>query len=202
MRHAHTRGWVLGGISLAALAACSSWNNHPASQQSNAQPAATPYSGTQPASNQYASAAPTPATTPAAPPARHELTSRMVQQVQASLQQQGLYRGSIDGLWGPATEASLKSYQQSHGLNASGEVDSPTLATLSLPSDGTIPAGQSSQQNAPAQENSSPPKSDNSPSSNNPPQSDQPANTPPQDNPPESNPPQQQDSSSPPPQPQ
>ncbi|HLY57061.1 MAG TPA: peptidoglycan-binding domain-containing protein [Stellaceae bacterium] len=121
------------------------------------------------------------------------MTPKMVQQVQASLQQQGLYRGSVDGLWGPATQASLKSYQQSHGLTATGEVDSPTLAALSLPSDGAIPTDQSSQQNAPAQETDSPPPD------NHPPQGDQPQNNsaPPSDQsgstPPDNNaPPQQQ----------
>ena len=63
------------------------------------------------------------------PPA---LSQDMVQQVQTRLQQAGNYNGSIDGLWGPATEAGVRSYQQQHNLNATGQLDGDTLASLNL----------------------------------------------------------------------
>jgi len=63
------------------------------------------------------------------PPA---LSHDMVQQVQTRLQRAGNYNGSIDGLWGPATEAGVRSYQQQHNLNATGQLDGDTLASLNL----------------------------------------------------------------------
>jgi peptidoglycan hydrolase-like protein with peptidoglycan-binding domain len=60
------------------------------------------------------------------------LSQDMVQQVQTRLQQQGMYRGSIDGQWGPATEAAVRSYQQQHDINATGQLDTATLASLNL----------------------------------------------------------------------
>jgi peptidoglycan hydrolase-like protein with peptidoglycan-binding domain len=63
------------------------------------------------------------------PPA---LSQDMVQQVQTRLQQAGNYNGSIDGLWGPATEAGVRSYQQQHNLNATGQLDGDTLTSLNL----------------------------------------------------------------------
>lgn len=60
--------------------------------------------------------------------------SGVVQQVQLVLQQQGTYTGSVDGIWGPATQEALHSYQQSHGLNSSGQVDTATLASMKISS--------------------------------------------------------------------
>lgn len=60
------------------------------------------------------------------------LSQDMVQQVQTRLQQQGMYRGSVDGQWGPATEAAVCSYQQQHDINATGQLDTATLASLNL----------------------------------------------------------------------
>jgi peptidoglycan hydrolase-like protein with peptidoglycan-binding domain len=56
----------------------------------------------------------------------------LVQQVQQRLQQQGLYNGQIDGVWGPGTEAAVRSYQQQHNLSASGQLDADTLASLNV----------------------------------------------------------------------
>jgi peptidoglycan hydrolase-like protein with peptidoglycan-binding domain len=60
------------------------------------------------------------------------LSQGMIEQVQTRLQQAGTYSGSIDGLWGPATEAGVRSYQQQHNLNATGQLDGDTLASLNL----------------------------------------------------------------------
>lgn len=56
----------------------------------------------------------------------------VVQQVQLVLQQQGTYSGSVDGVWGPATQEAVRSYQQAHRLASSGQIDSSTLASLSI----------------------------------------------------------------------
>ena len=69
-----------------------------------------------------------------------ELSSGMVRQVQTALQQQGLYTGSIDGLWGPQTQNAVMGFQQSHGLRPSGELNTPTLAALNVPAGNGAPA--------------------------------------------------------------
>ena len=67
----------------------------------------------------------------------------MTQQVQERLQQQGIYRGRVDGVWGPGTESAVRSYQQQHNLNATGKLDVDTLSSLEL---GTNPNYGSAQQ--------------------------------------------------------
>jgi len=65
-------------------------------------------------------------------PQSPELTQDTLKQVQERLQQQGMYHGRIDGVWGRGTEAAVRSYQQQHNLNASGKLDVDTLASLNL----------------------------------------------------------------------
>lgn len=60
------------------------------------------------------------------------LSPTMVQQVQARLQQLGMYNGNVDGMWGPATEASVRTFQQSQGMAPTGQLDSPTLSAMNL----------------------------------------------------------------------
>jgi peptidoglycan hydrolase-like protein with peptidoglycan-binding domain len=94
---------LLALSSVAALPACSMFGENNSSQQSSA--------------------------SVSRPPA---VSQAMVQQVQTRLQQAGTYSGRIDGLWGPETEAAVRSYQQQHNLNATGQLDSDTLASLNL----------------------------------------------------------------------
>jgi len=79
-----------------------------------------------------------------------ELSPGMVRQVQTALQQQGLYNGSIDGIWGPQTQAAVQGFQQSHALSPTGKLNSPTLAALNLPSDAAPPPVAAMQPAAPA----------------------------------------------------
>jgi peptidoglycan hydrolase-like protein with peptidoglycan-binding domain len=97
---------LLAISSVAALAACSG--------NSNSQPSRISYAAPQP-----------PAVSP-----------NLIAQVQTRLQQAGTYNGNIDGLWGPATEAAVRNYQQQHSLNATGQLDVPTLAALDVGSAG------------------------------------------------------------------
>ena len=53
--------------------------------------------------------------------------------VQQRLQQQGAYSGRSDGIWGPDSQAALEHYQQTHGLQVTGQLNQATLATLGLP---------------------------------------------------------------------
>jgi peptidoglycan hydrolase-like protein with peptidoglycan-binding domain len=77
-------------------------------------------------------------------PANPAVSSALVTQVQTALQQQGNYAGAIDGIWGPQTQAAVQSFQQSHSLTATGQLDSPTLEALNLPAGNAVPSAQSS----------------------------------------------------------
>ena len=57
---------------------------------------------------------------------------QVVANVQAALQQQGLYQGEVDGILGPQTRAALAEYQSAQGLEPTGAVDEPTLETLGM----------------------------------------------------------------------
>jgi len=57
---------------------------------------------------------------------------RVVATVQATLQEQGYYRGEVDGLMGPLTRDALAGYQRDHGLISTAALDQPTLASLGL----------------------------------------------------------------------
>ncbi len=57
---------------------------------------------------------------------------RVLATVQATLQEQGYYRGEVDGLMGPLTRDALAGYQRDHGLVSTAALDQPTLASLGL----------------------------------------------------------------------
>jgi len=100
---------VAAGLAIAGLAgisACSSYD----SNANNGPPPRAAYTMAQPAA----------------------LSPEMIQQVQSRLQQAGNYNGRIDGVWGPATESAVRGYQQQHNLNATGQLDSNTLAALNV----------------------------------------------------------------------
>jgi peptidoglycan hydrolase-like protein with peptidoglycan-binding domain len=85
---------------------------------------------------------------PAGPPAltyTQPLTPQAVQLVQDHLHQQGIYNGRIDGVWGPDSQAALESFQQTHGLQVTGQLNQATIATLGISPDelltGATPAG-------------------------------------------------------------
>ena len=64
--------------------------------------------------------------------AKGEQDSRNVAALQGALTATGDYEGPIDGLWSPALEAAIVSYQESQDLPATGEIDAATLAALLL----------------------------------------------------------------------
>jgi peptidoglycan hydrolase-like protein with peptidoglycan-binding domain len=53
-----------------------------------------------------------------------------IKQIQSNLQQDGLYRGNIDGIDGPETHQALRAYQQQKGLQVTGRPDQQTVASL------------------------------------------------------------------------
>ena len=80
----------------------------------------------------------------------------MVRQVQAKLRDGGYYKqGSVDGVWGAGTEASVRSFQRDHNLTANGQLDVPTLQALNLsgPSANTAANNPPPNNNYPANNN-------------------------------------------------
>ncbi len=99
---------ALALVGLVAVAGCSSADHRPMAQSVAPMTAA-------------------PAPVAAASP---EVSPGLIKRVQTSLKQQGFYKGSVDGKWGPQTQSGLHAYQQSHNLTATGQLDQPTLASL------------------------------------------------------------------------
>jgi peptidoglycan hydrolase-like protein with peptidoglycan-binding domain len=61
-----------------------------------------------------------------------EMDSQTVRQIQQALQDKGQNVGEIDGIMGPRTQAALRQYQQSQGMQATGRVDRQTISSLGL----------------------------------------------------------------------
>ena len=57
---------------------------------------------------------------------------QVIGNVQAALQQQGYYRGEVDGLIGPLTRGAIADYQRDHGLYLTSTIDQPTLRSLGM----------------------------------------------------------------------
>lgn len=60
------------------------------------------------------------------------LDDAFIRELQQALQQQQLYTGNVDGTWGPETHQALTKFQQNHGLQSDGQLDTQTLAALNL----------------------------------------------------------------------
>jgi putative peptidoglycan binding protein len=57
---------------------------------------------------------------------------QVIANVQSALQQQGYYRGEVDGLIGPLTRGAIVDYQRDHGLYTTSTIDQPTLRSLGM----------------------------------------------------------------------
>ena len=62
----------------------------------------------------------------------HLPPDQVIANVQAALQQQGYYRGDVDGLIGPLTRGAIADYQRDHGLYITSAIDQPTLQSLGM----------------------------------------------------------------------
>lgn len=74
---------------------------------------------------------PDPATK-AKPKGDSGMTSERVRAIQEALKSKGHDPGPIDGVFGPQTEAALKSFQKAEKLPESGRSDAQTLAKLGV----------------------------------------------------------------------
>ncbi len=68
-------------------------------------------------------------------PGQKAPTADRVSEIQAALAKDGSFQGSPSGKWDEATTAAMRRFQASHGLNASGKLDAPTLQRLGLGSE-------------------------------------------------------------------
>src|SRR5579859_2692601 len=71
-----------------------------------------------------------------------------VSEAQQALNDKGFNAGPVDGVAGPKTQAALKQFQQSQGLQASGKLDQQTLSALE--SSGGTQASDSSSSSQPS----------------------------------------------------
>jgi peptidoglycan hydrolase-like protein with peptidoglycan-binding domain len=65
-----------------------------------------------------------------------------VRAVQDRLHQMGAYSGAVDGNWGPDSQTALQQFQQSHGLQVTGQLNQATAALLTLNPAELIASGQ------------------------------------------------------------
>lgn len=91
-----------------------------------------------------------------------QLSQNQIRQVQQALDQKGFKSGRADGKLGPETQAALRDFQKSKGLQQTGQPDQQTLAQLGINEQSTT--GQAPA-NEPMQNNQNQP-SNNQPSNN------------------------------------
>jgi peptidoglycan hydrolase-like protein with peptidoglycan-binding domain len=60
------------------------------------------------------------------------LAPNSVQMVQEKLGSTGAYHGQVDGVWGPDSASALTNFQQTHGLQPTGEMNQATAVVLGL----------------------------------------------------------------------
>ena len=60
------------------------------------------------------------------------LDPAVVRSIQRELRRVGFYHGAADGVWGPRSQEALTRFQQSRGLQATGEFNPATLSALGL----------------------------------------------------------------------
>ena len=76
--------------------------------------------GTGPALGAGANAAPGP------------LSHAAVRNLQSRLRTLGFYRGGVDGIWGPGTQAAIERFQQGRALQPTGQLNPATVQALGL----------------------------------------------------------------------
>lgn len=68
-----------------------------------------------------------------------------VSEIQTRLKAWGYYNGSVDGVYGSATEKAVKYFQRQNGLSADGQAGAQTLAALGLPTGASGASGGAGQ---------------------------------------------------------
>jgi peptidoglycan hydrolase-like protein with peptidoglycan-binding domain len=77
---------------------------------------------------------PAAAQTPAPPPLSYTqvIDPQAVSMVQQRLKGIGSFNGEVDGKWGPDSAVALQQFQQTHGLQVTGELNQATVTMLGL----------------------------------------------------------------------
>jgi peptidoglycan hydrolase-like protein with peptidoglycan-binding domain len=70
------------------------------------------------------------------------LTPAAIRTVQDRLRQAGTYAGQVDGIWGADSQAALERFQQTHGLQVTGQLNQATAATLGVAPADLLAGGQ------------------------------------------------------------
>lgn len=65
----------------------------------------------------------------------------VVKQAQQALKQKGIDAGPVDGQWGPLTQQGVKQFQQQNQIQATGQLDQQTLASLGIEQSASAGAG-------------------------------------------------------------
>ncbi len=83
---------------------------------------------------------------------RHSLANaEQVRQVQQKLNDIGYHAGSVDGVLGPQTQSALRQFQRARNLDATGHLDSKTLAALNREPTGHPTSGVGRQEPRPVE---------------------------------------------------
>ncbi len=111
---------VVAAAAVASLAGCAAgWSDHmPWSSTSASHHQSSGYAGQ--ASGQQAAMSALP------------VSEDLVRSVQQQLQAKGVNSGPVDGVWGPATAQGVQRFQQSQGLQATGQLNAATLQALGV----------------------------------------------------------------------
>jgi peptidoglycan hydrolase-like protein with peptidoglycan-binding domain len=121
MTKTRTLAALLALASVAALPACSMFGGGNSSSRESSRAPSPGYA-----------AAPNYNAAPAPPTQAAELTPDTIRSVQQTLAQSGMYRGHVDGVWGPGTQAGVRSFQRQHNIDATGQLDQATLTAMNI----------------------------------------------------------------------
>jgi peptidoglycan hydrolase-like protein with peptidoglycan-binding domain len=78
------------------------------------------------------------------------LSRSAVEAVQQRLHQAGDYNGGRDGVWGADSVVALQRFQQTHGLQVTGQLNQATVATLGLNADALLGTAQTAANQVPS----------------------------------------------------
>jgi peptidoglycan hydrolase-like protein with peptidoglycan-binding domain len=97
----------------------------------------------QPQSNESQTPAQAQSTEPATAGSQ-ALSKSFVRQIQMRLRAQGMYDGKVTGTWDDQTAKAVQEFQQERNIQATGEIDGPTIIALLHPGMGMGMGGEGS----------------------------------------------------------
>jgi hypothetical protein len=73
----------------------------------------------------------------------------LVRQAQQALKDKGIDAGPVDGQWGPLTRQGVKQFQEQNQIQATGQLDQQTLASLGIEQGASASTGSSARASEP-----------------------------------------------------